>query len=313
MKGLELAKLYYEEYGKKMIENDFGDISPCIAVALTGSGSECYGYDDEISLDHDFEPGFCIFLPGTDLVDEKTEFRLERAYAALPKEFMGYKRKTISPVGGSRHGVFRAAEYYTDRIGCPDGVLSDGQWLSIPDHVLAEAVNGKVFRDDSGLITGVREKLMNMPRDIFLKKLSGSVLTMAQTGQYNYERCLLRGDLGAAQLTVIEYVNAAMRAVFLLNRSYMPYYKLRFRAMRELEKLSGLTGVFEYLISSGNDKESAKEKLAAIKTVSEVISDEISGQGIASLSGDNLEKLAYSINEAVENNDIRNMGVSQAF
>ena len=198
MKGLELAKLYFDEFGRRMIEEEFPEIAGCTAVALTGSGSECYGYDDDISTDHDFEPGFCIFLPGEDKVDQKTEFRLERAYSNLPKEFMGYKRRTISPVGGARHGVFRASEYYEARVGAPDGILSDDQWLSIPDHILAEAVNGEVFRDDSGLITSIRENLLNMPRDIFLKKLSGCILTMAQTGQYNYERCLKRDDLGAA-------------------------------------------------------------------------------------------------------------------
>ena len=311
MKGLELAKLYYEEFGRGMIEKEFPDISSCTAVALTGSGSECYGYDDDISTDHDFEPGFCIFLPGEDKVDQKTEFRLERAYSYLPKEFMGYKRRTISPVGGARHGVFRASEYYEERVGAPDGILSDEQWLSIPDHVLAEAVNGEVFRDDSGLITSIREKLMNMPRDIFLKKLSGSILTMAQTGQYNYERCLKREDLGAAQLAIIEFTSAAMRTVFLLNRSYMPYYKLRFRAFRSLKKMSVLAGVFEYLISCGNGKTEREEKLAAIRTVNDVIAEEIRTQGIALIHDGNLEKLAYDINDTIDNNNVRNLSVTQ--
>ena len=83
MNGLELAKGYYEEYGKPMLENEFSDLLPLIAVGFVGSGSEHYGFDDEISRDHDFEPGFCIFLPGEDVIDRKQQFKLERAYAKL--------------------------------------------------------------------------------------------------------------------------------------------------------------------------------------------------------------------------------------
>ena len=60
MKGLELGRKYYEEYGKPMLEKEFPEIINSIAVGLVGSGSDCYGYDDDISHDHDFEPGFFI-------------------------------------------------------------------------------------------------------------------------------------------------------------------------------------------------------------------------------------------------------------
>ena len=60
MKGIELARAFYEEYGKPMIERDFAEYSDRIAVGLVGRGSECYGFDDEISTDHDFEAGFCL-------------------------------------------------------------------------------------------------------------------------------------------------------------------------------------------------------------------------------------------------------------
>ncbi|MBO7398596.1 MAG: hypothetical protein J6V10_05830, partial [Clostridia bacterium] len=63
MKGLELSEAYYNEYGRKMLENDFPQLKDYLAAGLCGSGSECFGYDDELSKDHDFEPGFIIFLP----------------------------------------------------------------------------------------------------------------------------------------------------------------------------------------------------------------------------------------------------------
>ena len=110
MNGLELSRRFYEECGIPMLR-DFADIAPKIAVALAGSGSECFGYDDELSRDHDFEPGFCLFLPDEDTVDRRSAFLLERAYAKLPREFMGFARAPLSPVGGNRHGVIRLADF----------------------------------------------------------------------------------------------------------------------------------------------------------------------------------------------------------
>lgn len=54
IKGLELSKQYYETYGKPMIAGQFPEYESRIAVGLVGQGSECFGYDDESSRDHDF-------------------------------------------------------------------------------------------------------------------------------------------------------------------------------------------------------------------------------------------------------------------
>ena len=146
MKGIELARLYYREYGAPMLEQQFREYVGVIAVGLIGSGSECFGYDDEQSRDHDFEPGFCLFLPDEEIVDCRTAFLLERAYAKLPSEFMGYRREKLSPVGGNRHGVLRMSDFFLEKTGSRDGTLTPEQWFSIPEQSLAEATNGEIFR-----------------------------------------------------------------------------------------------------------------------------------------------------------------------
>ena len=85
MKGLELAEKFYNEYGKPMIEDEFSEYADRIAVGLVGHGSECFGYDDEISLDHDFSPAFNVWI--TDEDDAVFGFKLFRAVSKLPKEF----------------------------------------------------------------------------------------------------------------------------------------------------------------------------------------------------------------------------------
>lgn len=57
MKGLELCREYFENYGRAMLE-EFPEIKDRIAVGLAGEGSECLGFDDELSRDHEFRTGF---------------------------------------------------------------------------------------------------------------------------------------------------------------------------------------------------------------------------------------------------------------
>lgn len=312
MNGIELSRAYYEAYGAPMLREQFEPLLPLIAVGLAGSGSECYGYDDEISRDHDFEPGFCLFLPGEDRVDRATAFRLERAYAKLPRAFMGVSRAALAPVGGARRGVLRTADFFAAHAGAPDGALTPGQWLAARDYALAEAVNGEIFYDGLGEVTAIRARLAAYPRDVRLKKLAGNLLLMAQSGQYNYARCLRHGEAGAAQLAAIEFVQSAMRAVFLLNRVYEPYYKWRFRAMRALPRLSLLAEVMEYLLTTDNDGDMAASKQDVIEGIAKDVIDELRRQELTRAEGGDLEKHAYSVNDAIADGAVRNLHILAA-
>lgn len=319
MKGLELARKYYEEYGKPMLEQDFADTLPYLAVGLVGSGSECLGYDDELSEDHDFEPGFCIFLPGEDVVDRKEAFRLERAYAKLPKQFMGYRRAMMSPVGGSRHGVIRTADFYREKTGidlgsaaAPGGGLTPEQWLHIPSYALKEATAGEVFEDHYGEFTRIRDDLSILPLDVRLKKLAGHVLLMAQSGQYNYPRIAQRGEKAAAQMAAFEFVKNTLAAIFLLNDEHMPYYKWSFRALRDLYILSDLEEPLYALISTGSEEELAKAKYEQIEAVCARLIEALKEQGLTQATCGDLEKHAYSINDLIEDGGVRNLNILYA-
>lgn len=305
MNGLELSRAYFEEYGKPMLEREFPQLLPRLAAGLFGCGSECLGYDDGISRDHDFEAGFCIFLPED--IDRRTEFQLERAYAKLPCEFMGVSRPKLSPVGGARRGVFRTAEFFTARVGSPDGVLTVGQWLSLPPQLLLEATCGEVFFDGAGEVTAIRERLSRFPEDVRRKRLAGCLLNMAQAGQYNYPRCIAHGESGAAQLAAFEFARCAISAIFLLNDRYEPYYKWCFRALRGLPSLSIEAELLEYLITSGNDD--ADEKSRVIEGIAADVIDALTEQGLTKAVCGDLEKHAYSVNDGVADAELRNTGV----
>ena len=312
MKGLDISRAFYREYGEPMLREKFPELVPLLAAGLFGSGSECYGYDDEISRDHDFEPGFCLFLPGEDVVDRRDAFVLERAYASLPREFMGLKRALVSPVGGARHGVLRTADFMAEKVGSADGELDLGAWLSIPEYALAEAVGGEIFADPFGEVTAIRARLMKRPQDVRLKKLAGQLLLMAQSGQYNYLRCLAHGETAAAQLAVVEFVKSAMAAVFLLNDVYQPYYKWSFRAMRALPRLSITAELLEYLLTTDNEEKTRSEKYEVMEGIAADVIGELQEQGLTRAVGGELEKHAYSVNDKIADAKIRNMHVLAA-
>jgi hypothetical protein len=280
-----------------------------LAIGLAGSGSECYGYDDETSQDHDFEPAFCIFLPGEDVVDRQTAFRLERAYAKLPKRFMEWERSPIDPVGGSRHGVIRTEDFFASKIGSANGELTIEGWFAVPEYGLLEATNGAVFADHYGKFTAIREKLRYFPEDVRRKKLAGHLLLMGQAGQYNYARCLKRGETAAAQLAVFEFVQSALHSIYLLNRTYMPYYKWSFRGLKDLLRLNELAGELEYLISSGNTPAEAEGKTEIIERICRAVADELRLQGLSEVQNAELERQAYAVNDTIGDHTVRNLHV----
>ena len=89
-KGLELCESFYNEYGIPMIRTKFPAYEGMIAAGLVGEGSECFGFDDEVSRDHDFGPGFCLWL--TDQVYDEIGEALQEEYDKLPDTYMGVTR-----------------------------------------------------------------------------------------------------------------------------------------------------------------------------------------------------------------------------
>ena len=313
MKGLKLSKSFYDEFGEKMLKENFSDIFPRLAVGLVGAGSECFSYDDEVSVDHDFDPGFIIFIP--DDIDETLEFKLKRAYAKLPMEYKGYKREIMSPVGGNRRGVKRISDFLEEKSGTRDVNLSYNDFLRIPEESLAELTNGEIWRDDSKILTNIRIKLFVMPKDVIFKKLAGELLIMAQSGQYNFNRCIKHNEFGAARLAAYEFVNASIHAAFLLNEVYMPYYKWRFRALRSLswpKDMKTFENMLVSLLSISDEDIHSEKAVGTIENISSIVLDRVKYDGLSKKDDLYLEPHAYEVNNRIVDNNLRNMHILSA-
>lgn len=310
MKGLEIAELFYETYGKVMLETEFPDKLSDIAVGLVGEGSECLGYDDEISKDHDFDPGFCIWLNKKDY--DEFGFKLERAYAKLPKEFMGLKRSPLSPSGGNRRGVILIDDFYTRFLGAANAPDSIKRWLYTPSSALLTASCGKVFRDDKGEFSAIREVLKKgYPEDIRLKKIAAHTAMMAQSGQYNYQRLIKREESGSAQLAVFEFVRHCISVIYLLNNAYEPFYKWAYRGMRDLKVLGDLELSLIGLTELGNSNGQAMEKCEIIDDIARLVIDEFKEQRITDATCNNLDTHAFSVTDKIKDPTLRNMHVME--
>lgn len=307
MQGIELSEKYYE-HTKSLIEENFPDFADKIAVGVVGEGSDCFGYDDSISTDHDFEPGYCLFIRACD--EEKIGFKLERLYAKLPKEFMGYKRSPVSPVGDARRGVITIENFYTRFLGCPCAPDTLIKWLNIPQRFLAAATNGKIFRDDLGVFSAVRNELLKgYPADVRMKKLAGHLLAMGQAGQYNYGRCIERGETGAAQLAVFEFVKHALSAAHLINNRYCPFYKWAYRSLRDLPLLNDTELPLTFLTENDNSKKVASAKAAIIEDLATMFINELKKQDLTDATCNNLETHAYSVNYKIADGNVRNLNI----
>jgi hypothetical protein len=303
MRGIEEAKKLYEEKGKGMIHSLFPEYEGQIAVGLAGHGSECFGFDDDISRDHDFEPGFCLWV--TDEDDVLLGPRLARAYREIVSPISG----TRSALGEKKLGVVRISDFYRRYTGSEGAPESEEHWLSLPSYALAEATNGEVWRDDLGLFSSIRNDLLHaMPEDVWRKKIAARAVGMAQAGQYNYMRCLTHGEKGAAQLALTEFVRHSCSMVFLLNRAHEPYYKWVFRAMGNLEKLSEMKDALEFLLT-GEDDPALKE--GVIEDICAKVIDELTAQDLTDSRDPYLEAHAFEVQERITSRTLRSMHIME--
>ena len=237
MKGLDRSRQLFEDRVMPKRQEELPEVIPLLAAGLVGEGSECFGYDDAVSLDHDAETRICLWLDKEHYV--KYADALQKILAPL------------QAIQGWRSGVFEIGSFYNYLIGLEGCPASNPQWLEIEETRLAAAVNGEVFCDPYGAFTKIRSELLqHYPQDVFLVKLAQEAGVAAQTGQYNYPRAVKRNDSITANMIRAAFAEHFVRAVFLINRKYRPFYKWTYQALSSLpilgkemhEKMEALLG-----------------------------------------------------------------------
>lgn len=293
--GLELCRRYYEEYGMPMIAEQFRAYESLIAVGLVGKGSDCFGFDDALSQDHDYGPRFVMWV--TKSVYEEIGEELQEAYESLPGHFMGVERVETSH-GRDRCGVMIIEEFYRNLLGFnlvemldrgsasgKESMETIKSWLAVHDYALAAAVNGEVFRDDEGVFTRYRNMLMEYyPKAVWYRKIAQTCALFSQNGQYNLPRMRRRGQLVAAELAKAECARQAMKLYYLLNRKYAPHDKWLFKGMPENPKMvlagkgieqTGVAELVERISLLSVDEAHETELTTAIESLAVIFANEL--------------------------------------
>ena len=234
-KRFESSRFFYENKVTPMIHEKFPEEEARIAVGIAGEGSDCFGYDDFMSRDHDFGTGVCLWL-----TDEDMERFGERLTAEYDRLAYGSGNGGLSARLRERRGVMTIRDYYSNILGIECDVegcrISPEQWRKLDHACLATAVNGEVFRDDLGVFSAFRELLLEFyPDEIWRERLADELHRFSASLQVNYARCMTRKDTVAAQLCKLEGLKAAMELFFLIRGVYPPYYKWTYRRLSELD------------------------------------------------------------------------------
>lgn len=321
--GLQVAQAYYEAYGREAMQKQLPEYADRIAYGLVGEGSECYGFDDKISTDHDYGPSFCMWLTHEDFVKAGARARL--AYQSLPPTFKGHPARVNLRTAMDRVGALDMDMFYGKFLGRPTVPTDALEWIRIPEQYLAVATNGRIFEDKLGAFSAIRKQLLAFyPEDVRKKKIATKAIKMAHSGQCNYARLMRRGDIVAAQVAVNEFIENAIKMLYLLNKKYAPYYKWMFRGLYELPRLRPCVDLIEKLAGCGSTLSAwsddnivldffhlntADTKVELMEAISAQVAAELQRQGLSDCEDSYLEGHAYSVMQHIEDERVQRLNI----
>ena len=134
MNGLALSRRYFERFGQPMLAElcaRFPELEGQFCAGLAGHGSECFGFDDAWSEDHDFGPSFCLWLPRE--LFARYGAACQKTYDALPGEFEGHPARRVTAFGQDRVGVLCLEDFYFGLIGRESAPADLMEWMALPE------------------------------------------------------------------------------------------------------------------------------------------------------------------------------------
>lgn len=217
IKGLELSESFFNENKALLFKKIPSNAIEYITIGLFGFGSECYGVDDEISEDHDFDQGFIILVE--DSVPLTDFLKIKQAYDCLPKL---YKRFCL--LNQTKHGVHYMKEYLN--------YLGVNDIKNISDESKALLLNGKLFYQGfASTFANLRYDIRKNSNYDFLIDLSLKALEINKYIPYNLKRSLDRGDLYTFKNLKNNLVNHLIEFYYIYHKMYLPHDKLRLKLM----------------------------------------------------------------------------------
>jgi len=301
VRGLELSRRFFRDVALPAFKQKAPHALSSMAFGLAGPGSECYGFDDEISRDHDWGPRVCIWIP-EQLYREQGQ-RLQHIYEELDEVFLGFGPVHRVDTRVRRDGVLSTPRFYRTYLGTDSPPETIRDWLLLPEEALSLCTNGEVFADPLGSFTEMRSALLAyFPRDLWLKKIASRCAAAGEHGQYNLWRALKRGDRIAFQYHKASFTREAAALVFLLQKTYRPFAKWIFHALRNLGPLGSAVHGFLLKVAGRDSRRGLQE---AIEGCLGVLIDQLVNHQLVERSGPFLLDYGVQIQRRVEDPTLR--------
>lgn len=265
-KGLQLCREYFKQYGMEMLKSKFPDYMDRITAGLVGEGSDCFGFDDETSKDHDFGPRFCMWV-SKETYKEIGE-KLQKAYDELPDTFEGYTRN-MTATGKFRQGVMVLEDFVEHLLFTRCLPKTDNDWMLLPENGLAALSNGEIWLEGDGRFTDIRKKLEKYPDSVRWKKIIQSMHLVRQMGLYNYFRMKERRENIAAEISLAGYMENVMKVVYYLNNVYPPFYKWLHRGMDNFPILAEIMDILNALNDHRGNADTVKGIMQVVEQLLE--------------------------------------------
>jgi hypothetical protein len=257
MKGLEVAKGFYTEWGKDYLEKSFPDLIKRVAIGRV-FGSDVIGADDEISRDHNWGPQFTIFLSAEDYAEQGEKLSVVMN-AEAPNPWKGFR---LDGAGDKSVEVESIPNWIETWLGFSEKPSRNEDWNIIVKERIDGGINvaresilyflrhGAIWYDGSGEMSRWREALHYYPEKIWYIRLAEELFRLMQHGEYNFvQRVAKRNDPLAKTICIGEFVHGVMNTLLLLNRDYTPYWKWLAHEFRKLEEAKMYVPLLEEVVS----------------------------------------------------------------
>jgi hypothetical protein len=259
--GLDLNEQFYLEVIRPLLAAEFPGLVH--AAARLGSGSDVLGYDDRTSTDHDWGIRQQIFLMEADVERVGTAVN-ETLRHQLPYTFRGYsvhfgppdeegtrlrQEVTTGPVD-HRIEVTTVTRFFQKELGFdPLKTWQPVDWVSVAQQQLLHVTAGRVFADDWGELTRLRQKFTWYPQEVWLYLLACQWGRMGQEEHLMGRAGFVGDDIGS-RLMAARLVRDLMQLGFLMEKLYTPYPKWFGTAFSRLTIGPALNPIFKQVLQA---------------------------------------------------------------
>lgn len=268
--------MFYTEAVRPLLDEAYPGLPH--AAARLGPGSEVLGFDTSRSVDHDWGPRLELFLSPDDRARHGGEIS-GLLSARLPKRVRGWpthftpadaRVRTMTPTDGPvahRVEITDLGTWCERLLGFdPRRGVTTFDWLATPAQRLAEVTGGAVYHDDTGELTGVRERLRWYPDDVWRYLLASQWTRIAREEAFVGRAAEVGDDLGS-RVMAARLAREVMRLCLLLGRRYPVYGKWLGRAFAALPQAGPVGEALASAVAAGEAGERQAGLCAAYELV----------------------------------------------